>query len=102
AFRESDGTVHVLPPVAHRQDRGGYRESWTPAELDPDRAAEARAAASAVVERLGGPGLVGFEFFVTADEVILSEASPGPHDTGLVTLVSQDLSQFDVHLRALL
>ncbi len=102
ALRERSGEVRFLPPIAHRQDRGGYRESWTPVTLDEKDRATMEAMARILVDRLGGPGIVGLEFFLTEDGPVFSEISLGPHDTGFVTLVSQDLSQFDLHLRAIL
>jgi phosphoribosylglycinamide formyltransferase 2 len=100
--REWDGTTTFSEPIGQRQERGDYRESWVPAGLDEPRVREMQEIATTVTNRLGGAGLYGVEFFVTKDEVIFSEVSLGPHDTGLVTILSQDLSQFDLHLRALL
>jgi phosphoribosylglycinamide formyltransferase 2 len=100
--REWDGTTTFSEPIGQRQERGDYRESWVPAALREDQLRRMREMAKTVTDRLGGAGLYGVEFFVTRDEVIFSEVSLGPHDTGLVTILSQDLSQFDLHLRALL
>jgi phosphoribosylglycinamide formyltransferase 2 len=102
SLRENDGTVRIFSPIGHRQDRGGYRESWTPCEVVPERLSEAEAMAREVMGHLGGAGIAGVEFFLTGDEAIFSEISLGPHDTGMVTLISQELSQFDLHLRAIL
>jgi phosphoribosylglycinamide formyltransferase 2 len=90
------------PPIGHRQERGDYQESWQPAQITPDRLAKAQAIATQVTDALGGAGLFGVEFFITADEVIFSELSPRPHDTGMVTLISQNLNEFELHLRAIL
>jgi phosphoribosylglycinamide formyltransferase 2 len=90
------------PPIGHRQERGDYQESWQPAQITPDRLAKAQAIATQVTDALGGAGIFGVEFFITADEVIFSELSPRPHDTGMVTLISQNLNEFELHLRAIL
>jgi phosphoribosylglycinamide formyltransferase 2 len=99
--REWDGRTTFVAPIGHRQERGDYQESWMPVELPPAHLAEAQEMARKVTERLGGAGLFGVEFFITEGSVIFSELSPRPHDTGMVTLVSQDLSEFDLHLRAI-
>ncbi len=96
------GGVTFLDPVGHVQVDGDYRESWQPAALPPGVADEARRVAGAITEALGGWGIFGVELFVVGDRVLFSEVSPRPHDTGLVTLVSQDLSEFALHARALL
>jgi phosphoribosylglycinamide formyltransferase 2 len=96
------GGVGFCPPIGHRQERGDYRESWQPAAMSAAALAAAQAMAAKVVDALGGHGLFGVEFFVKGDEVIFSELSPRPHDTGMVTLVSQTLSEFDLHARAIL
>jgi phosphoribosylglycinamide formyltransferase 2 len=101
-IRERGGTTRFVEPIAHRQVDGDYRESWMPAGLDPEVVAQAEAMARTVTERLGGAGIYGVEFFITDDEVVFSELSPRPHDTGMVTMISQDLSQFDLHVRAIL
>ena len=90
------------PPIGHRQERGDYQESWQPAEISPAQIAAAQAIATTVTDALGGAGTFGVEFFITADEVIFSELSPRPHDTGMVTLISQNLNEFELHLRAIL
>jgi phosphoribosylglycinamide formyltransferase 2 len=89
-------------PIGHRQERGDYRESWQPAAMSAGALAEAQKMAAAVVDDLGGYGIFGVEFFVRGEEVIFSELSPRPHDTGMVTLISQNLSEFDLHARAVL
>lgn len=96
------GGVTFLPPVGHVQVDGDYRESWQPHPLGADVLAEAERVAGAVTQALGGWGVFGVELFVRGGEVLFSEVSPRPHDTGLVTLVSQDLSQFALHARAIL
>ncbi|PSB39988.1 formate-dependent phosphoribosylglycinamide formyltransferase [Chamaesiphon polymorphus] len=90
------------PPIGHRQERGDYQESWQPAQIKPDRLLAAQEIATQVTDALGGAGIFGVEFFITADEVIFSELSPRPHDTGMVTLISQNLNEFELHLRAVL
>ena len=90
------------PPIGHRQERGDYQESWQPAAITPAQLVAAQAIATTVTDALGGAGLFGVEFFITADEVIFSELSPRPHDTGMVTLISQNLNEFELHLRAIL
>jgi phosphoribosylglycinamide formyltransferase 2 len=90
------------PPIGHRQERGDYQESWQPAEISAAQLAAAQAIATTVTDALGGAGIFGVEFFITTDEVIFSELSPRPHDTGMVTLISQNLNEFELHLRAIL
>lgn len=94
--------VSFCPPIGHRQERGDYRESWQPAAMSDAAIAVAQDMAWKVVESLGGHGLFGVEFFVRGDDVIFSELSPRPHDTGMVTLASQNLSEFDLHARAIM
>ncbi len=96
------GGVTFCDPVGHVQVDGDYRESWQPAALPPGVADEARRVAAAITDALGGWGIFGVELFVVGDRVLFSEVSPRPHDTGMVTLVSQDLSEFALHARALL
>lgn len=100
-IRHKDG-VGFCPPIGHRQERGDYQESWQPAAMSPQAIADAQAMARKVVDDLGGHGIYGVEFFVKGEEVIFSELSPRPHDTGMVTLISQNLSEFDLHARAIL
>jgi phosphoribosylglycinamide formyltransferase 2 len=90
------------PPIGHRQERGDYQESWQPAEITPAQILAAQQIATTVADALGGAGIFGVEFFITKDEVIFSELSPRPHDTGMVTLISQNLNEFELHLRAVL
>ncbi len=100
------GGITFCPPIGHRQEGGDYRESWQPAAMSESALAKAQKMAGTVVEALQGDGrgwgLFGVEFFVRGDEVIFSELSPRPHDTGMVTSASQDLSEFDLHARAIL
>lgn len=90
------------PPIGHRQEKGDYQESWQPANISEARIKQAEAIANEITDALGGAGIFGVEFFVTKDEVIFSELSPRPHDTGMVTLISQNLNEFELHLRAIL
>ncbi|HGE8326219.1 TPA: formate-dependent phosphoribosylglycinamide formyltransferase [Serratia marcescens] len=94
--------VHFCEPIGHRQEDGDYRESWQPQLMSATALSRAQAIAEKVVKALGGFGLFGVELFVCGDEVIFSEVSPRPHDTGMVTLISQDLSEFALHVRAFL
>lgn len=94
-------TIFCLP-IGHRQERGDYQESWQPAHIPEKFILEAQAIAKKVTDALGGAGVFGVEFFVTKEEVIFSELSPRPHDTGMVTLISQNLNEFELHLRAIL
>ena len=94
--------VTFCPPIGHRQERGDYRESWQPAPMSPAALSAAQEMARKVVDDLGGYGLFGVEFFVRGEEVIFSDLSPRPLDTGMVTLSSQSLSEFDLHARAIL
>jgi len=100
-IRTRQGVV-FCDPIGHRQERGDYQESWQPTPMTPAAVAEAQRMAKAVVDNLGGYGLFGVEFFVKGDSVIFSELSPRPHDTGMVTLISQNLTEFDLHARAIL
>ena len=96
------GGVTFCPPIGHRQERGDYQESWQPTPMSETAIAAAQDMARKLVDDLGGYRLFGVEFFVKGEEVIFSELSPRPHDTGMVTLVSQNLSEFDLHARAIL
>ncbi len=89
-------------PIGHRQERGDYQESWQPANISEDKILAAQEISKKVTDALGGAGIFGVEFFITKDEVIFSELSPRPHDTGMVTLISQNLNEFELHLRAVL
>ena len=99
--RHVDG-VSFCAPIGHRQEDGDYRESWQPQPMSELALVEAQRQAAAITAALGGWGVFGVEFFVRGDQVIFSEVSPRPHDTGLVTLISQDLSEFALHARAIL
>jgi phosphoribosylglycinamide formyltransferase 2 len=94
--------IHYCAPIGHRQEDGDYRESWQPQAMSATALESARAMAGKVVSALGGRGLFGVELFVKGDRVIFSEVSPRPHDTGMVTLISQSLSEFALHTRAFL
>ncbi len=96
------GGTTFCAPVGHRQEKGDYQESWQPQAMTPAALAESQRIAAAVTESLGGRGLFGVELFIKGDMVWFSEVSPRPHDTGLVTLISQDLSEFALHARAIL
>lgn len=94
--------IHFCAPIGHRQEDGDYRESWQPQQMSALALQRAQAIGTKVVQALGGYGLFGVELFVCGDEVIFSEVSPRPHDTGMVTLISQNLSEFALHVRAFL
>jgi len=96
-----DGVIFCAP-IGHRQELGDYRESWQPAGIPREALQSARFQARKVVEALGGYGIFGVEFFVRGDQAIFSELSPRPHDTGMVTLISQFPNEFELHLRAVL
>ncbi len=97
----ADG-IHFCEPIGHHQVNGDYHESWQPEPLEEDVLLECKRIASTVVKALGGFGIFGVELFIAGRNVIFSELSPRPHDTGMVTLISQDLSEFALHVRALL
>lgn len=99
--RHSAGTV-FLKPIGHHQVDGDYRESWQPQAMPASAIEKAEHIAGAITDALGGYGIFGVELFVKGDEVIFSEVSPRPHDTGMVTMISQDLSEFALHARAVL
>jgi phosphoribosylglycinamide formyltransferase 2 len=99
--RHAGGTA-FCPPIGHRQERGDYRESWQPHPMPDSVLRECEQVAERVTAELGGRGLFGVEFFIRGTEVYFSEVSPRPHDTGMVTLISQDLSEFALHARAIL
>ena len=99
--RHSGGTT-FLQPVGHHQVDGDYRESWQPQAMSQEAIELAEAIAKAITDALGGYGIFGVELFVKGDEVIFSEVSPRPHDTGMVTMISQDMSEFALHARAVL
>ncbi len=104
--KQWQGPTLFCPPIGHIQERGDYQCSWQPAQIGSDQLEAAQAMARTITDNLGGAGLFGVEFFLCGDpgqeEVVFSELSPRPHDTGLVTLAGQNLSEFDLHLRAVL
>ena len=97
-----DNGVSFCEPIGHRQEEGDYRESWQPQKMSDVAIEKSKYIANRVTEALGGRGLFGVELFIKGDEVYFSEVSPRPHDTGMVTLISQDLSEFALHARAIL
>ena len=99
--RHCAGTT-FLKPIGHHQVDGDYRESWQPQAMSPDALAKAEHIAGEITAALGGYGIFGVELFVKGDDVIFSEVSPRPHDTGMVTMISQDMSEFALHARAIL
>ncbi|MFI3294499.1 MAG: formate-dependent phosphoribosylglycinamide formyltransferase [Rikenellaceae bacterium] len=99
--RHINGTT-FLDPIGHRQEGGDYQESWQPQPMSAVALERSREIAEKVTEALGGRGIFGVELFIKGDDVIFSEVSPRPHDTGMVTMISQDLSQFELHVRAIL
>ena len=96
-----EGTL-FCPPVGHRQERGDYQESWQPERLSDLALQRAQEMSKRVTDALGGAGLFGVEFFINGDEVLFSELSPRPHDTGMVTMATQDMTEFELHARAIL
>ncbi len=100
-IRHRDGTS-FCEPIGHRQEGGDYQESWQPQPMSAAARANAEDMAEKITAALGGYGLFGVELFIKGDEVIFSEVSPRPHDTGMVTLISQDLTEFALHVRAIL
>ena len=105
--KQWNGPTLFCPPIGHIQERGDYQCSWQPAHLEAEQLAAAQDMARAVTDNLGGAGIFGVEFFVVrqadgSHEVVFSELSPRPHDTGLVTLAGQNLSEFELHIRAVL
>lgn len=100
-IRHANG-VSFCEPIGHRQEHGDYQESWQPHPMNEKALTESKRIAESVVNELGGYGIFGMEFFVKGDTVYFSEVSPRPHDTGMVTMISQDLSEFALHVRAIL
>ena len=100
--KEGSLTTSFCQPIGHRQENGDYQESWQPQAMSELALQRAQDVAEKVTTELGGCGIFGVELFIKGDDVIFSEVSPRPHDTGLVTLISQDLSQFALHVRAIL
>jgi phosphoribosylglycinamide formyltransferase 2 len=101
-IKQGNAPTIFCPAIGHRQERGDYQESWQPADVSETQAKIAEEIAIKVTNALGGAGIFGVEFFITKDEVIFSELSPRPHDTGMVTLISQNFNEFELHLRAIL
>jgi phosphoribosylglycinamide formyltransferase 2 len=101
-IKQKRGPTLFVAPIGHRQERGDYMESWMPAQMTKAQLLKAQKMAKKVTDHLGGAGIFGVEFFVTKKDIYFSELSPRPHDTGMVTLTSQNLSEFDLHLRAIL
>lgn len=99
--RHKDGTSYCAP-IGHRQEDGDYRESWQPQPMAETALNKAQEYALKITDALGGRGLFGVELFIKGEEIFFSEVSPRPHDTGLVTVISQDLSEFALHVRAIL
>ncbi len=99
--RHANGTSYC-PPIGHVQEGGDYQESWQPMAMTPTALQEAQNQAKTVTDALGGTGLFGVEFFIKGDTVFFSEISPRPHDTGMVTMVTQNMSEFELHVRAIL
>jgi phosphoribosylglycinamide formyltransferase 2 len=100
--KQKKGETLFVDPIGHRQERGDYQESWMPAKISDKQLLKAQKMAKIITNELGGAGIFGVEFFLTKKEVYFSELSPRPHDTGMVTLISQNLSEFDLHARAIL
>ena len=101
-IRQKDGSTIFCPPIGHEQINGDYQCSWQPAKINYKTLNKAKEIAAVITENLGGVGLFGVEFFIAKDKVIFSELSPRPHDTGLVTMISQNLNEFELHLRSIL
>ena len=100
---QNDGPTLFCPPIGHRQERGDYQESWQPMPMIPEHLKEAQDMAAKVTAELGGAGIWGVEFFITAEGAYFSELSPRPHDTGMVTLgKTQNLNEFELHARSIL
>tara|TARA_X000000950_G_scaffold65942_1_gene81175 strand:+ start:30 stop:1181 length:1152 start_codon:yes stop_codon:yes gene_type:complete len=100
--RQSNCKTIFCPPIGHKQEDGDYVESWQPENITQNLLMKAKDISEKITEDLGGNGLFGIEFFITKNDVIFSELSPRPHDTGMVTMYTQNLSEFDLHVRAIL
>ncbi len=100
--KQKKGKTLFVKPIGHRQERGDYQESWLPAKVNSSMLKKAEQMCKKITDNLGGAGIFGVEFFLTKDDIYFSELSPRPHDTGMVTLISQNLSEFDLHVRAIL
>ena len=101
-IRQKNGETLFCDPIGHEQVQGDYQCSWQPAIINKDRLKECQTIAKTITDELGGEGIFGVEFFISNEKVIFSELSPRPHDTGLVTIISQNLNEFELHLRAIL
>jgi phosphoribosylglycinamide formyltransferase 2 len=101
-IKQKDGPTLFCDPIGHVQENGDYQHSWQPQYLSPVAKSTAYHMAKTITNDLDGAGLFGVEFFIKGDDVYFSELSPRPHDTGMVTMISQDQSQFDLHLRAIM
>ena len=101
-IRQSNCSTIFCPPIGHQQEQGDYIESWQPENIKQDLLSKAEVIAEKITKDLGGNGLFGVEFFITREDIIFSELSPRPHDTGMVTMYTQNLSEFDLHARAIL
>ena len=100
--KQKNGETIFCPPIGHIQSEGDYIESWQPCDINESLLNKARDISKVITDDLGGYGIFGVEFFVLDNDVIFSELSPRPHDTGMVTMFTQNLNEFDLHLRALL
>lgn len=100
--KQKKGPTVFCPPIGHYQERGDYQYSWQPQEMSKEAISQAQEIAKKITDELGGMGIFGVEFFVKDNNVIFSELSPRPHDTGMVTMKTQRLSEFDLHVRAFL
>ncbi len=101
-IRQSNSNTIFCPPIGHQQEQGDYIESWQPENINQNLLSKAKYIAEKITKDLGGNGLFGVEFFITTEDIIFSELSPRPHDTGMVTMYTQNLSEFDLHARAIL
>ena len=99
---DSKGGIHFCPPIGHVQERGDYQHSWQPAKCEQSTINKMKTISRKIVKDLNGQGLFGIEFFIKKEEVYFSELSPRPHDTGMVTMFTQNFSEFDLHARAIL
>ena len=100
--KQKHGPTVFCPPIGHYQERGDYQYSWQPQEMSKKEIIQAQEIAKTITDELGGMGIFGVEFFIKDKHVIFSELSPRPHDTGMVTMKTQRLSEFDLHVRAFL
>jgi len=101
-IRQRSGQTLFCEPIGHVQERGDYQYSWQPLEMRQDLLESAKNMAKIITDDLGGVGIFGVEFFIYRGFVLFSELSPRPHDTGMVTMISQNLSEFDLHARSIL